>query len=271
MKFRTAAFLLILTLLSLAGCSANRFSAYRKISGFRQMDRLDFSGSYDKALSDPRSGTIFAMRKDTQEIHIFRGGQRINVIGGLGFERTNFQRLSDIGVDSDGGLLALDSAQKILRKFTPEGGVVAELSFSGLRQPELFCVGLDGTLFLYDAATTEIVCYSQLDNSELYRFPRFVLEQPVWISCNHDYVFSYSQVKGQTDVFYILGQYKETLAGQVLFDPFNNPIRTGDVVPVYVSTLPKLLSLNSETLVLLYDNYIQTYRIDYERGADATQ
>ncbi len=258
-------------LLLVTACSNSHISAYRKLEGFGDLENFRVDAAYDKAVSDTRAQTIFALRKASQEIHIYRGGSLINSVGGLGFERTNFQRLSDIGVDTDGGLLALDSAQKILRKFSPEGGVIADVQFTALRQPELFCQSGDGTLFIYDASSSELVCYSQLDNSELYRFGRFELEQPASIACNRDYLYAYSAVKDCTYVFFLLGQYKETLPGQVVFDNFNNPIRVQDVVPAYASAPPKLMQISDDSLVLLQSNEIRLLRLIYARGSDAAQ
>lgn len=263
--------MIVLSAVLIPGCSNNRFQAYRQIAGYTNTGMIQLDGSYDKAVSDPQANMVFALSKATQEVHIFQGGVRINSIGGIGFERTNFQRLSDIAVDNDGGLLALDSAQKLLRKYSEKGSLVAELKFSALQQPELFCVGSDGTFFVYDSATAEIVCYSQLDASELYRFGRFELEQPVSIACNQDYLYAYSSVKNCTYVFYILGQYKETIPRQVIYDAFNNPIQSQDVIPSYSSELPRLMSITSDIVCLLFNNAIRTVQIHYTRGEDAAQ
>lgn len=262
---------IVLSAVLIPGCSNNRFSAYREISGYTNSSLIQLDASYDKAVCDPQANVVFALSKATQEVHIFRDGTRINSIGGIGFERTNFQRLTDIAVDNDGGLLALDSAQKLLRKYSEKGGLVAELKFSALQQPELFCLSSDGSLFVYDSASSEIVCYSQLDASELYRFGRFELEQPVSIACNHDYLYAYSSVKNCSYVFYILGQYKETIPQQVIYDSFNNPIQSQDVIPVYSSELPKLMSITADTVCLLFNRAIRTVQVNYARGEDAAQ
>lgn len=267
----TACFLLIALLALLAGCSNARLTAHRRIDAVRQTGSVSLARAYDKAVSDPRAGVVFALDKTGQGIDIFRGGIRVNSLGGLGFERTNFQRLSDIGTDTDGGLLALDSSLKVLRKFSPEGGIVSEQQLTSLRQPELFCMGLDGNLFVYDAASAEIVCYSGLDFAELYRFGRFQIDRPASLACNHDYLWVYSAARNQTDVFFLLGQYKETLEGQVIYDMFDNPIRSGDVHPLYSSLAPGPMSISSEQILMLFEREIRIYRIDYLRGPDETR
>lgn len=270
MRFETRFIILMALTALMAGCAGNRFTAYRKLEGFQTLKPpLPVEDSYRKAVSDPDGKVIYALAWAKQEVHIYREGQHLNSIGGLGFERTNFQRLSDIGVDTDGGLLALDSAQKLLRKFSPEGRAVGEISLSSLRQPELFCQGDDGTLFVYDAGPGEIVCLSPLDYAELYRFGRFELQLPVSLACNRDYLYAYSADRGTTYVFYLLGQFKESVPAQLAFDAFNNPIRLSDVIPAYSSSLPDLMTVNGDTLTLLFHDRIEQRRISYARGSDA--
>ncbi len=260
---------LILFALLLAGCSSSRMTAQRQIAdlGFSGSIRLD--ENLDKAVTDFRGTTVFALNRSSQEIHIFKDDKRINSFGGMGFDRTSFQRLADIGVDTDGGLLALDTSLKILRKYTTEGRAIAELQLETLHQPELFCVGEDGDLYVFDATTSEIVSFSRLDARELYRFGRFELEKPVWIACNHDLIYAYSQANDRTYVFYLLGQYKETLSGQVAFDMFNNRIDPELLVPGSGPIQPKMVSVNKDNVLLLFEREIRTYRINYARGGDA--
>lgn len=263
--------LLILFALLVAGCTSSRIAASRQIENIHPGESIRLDGDFDKAVTDPRGVTVFAMNRSSQEIHIFRDGKRMNSFGGLGFDRTSFQQLADIGVDTDGGLLALDSSQKTLRKYTPEGRIIAELQLESLQKPELFCVGEDGDLFIYDATTSEIVCFSRLDGRELYRFGRFELEKPVWIACNHDLLYAYSHANERTYVFYLLGQYKEAVFGQVVYDMFNNRIDTQLVVPETSAVQPKAMNVSGDKLLLLFEKEIRTYRMDYARGEDAQE
>lgn len=257
--------ILIPIALLLAACSGNRFSAYRAIDALELADYVPGTG-YDKAVCDPLARVVFAMSRSSHEIHIFREGRRVNAIGGLGFDRTNFQRLSDIGVDSDGGLLALDSVQKLLRKFSPEGKVVTELSLGALHQPELFCAGADGSLYVYDAATQEIVCFSAFDASELYRFGRFQLKQPASLCCGRDFLAAYNPALNSTDVFYLLGQYKETVPDLVVFDYFNNPISPESTPELTLHGRVRLLTLNRDAVCALYSDGIRVFRARYRQG-----
>ncbi len=202
---------LFLLFLLLAGCAENRTLPAPSASTQVRVATYPVNRAYAKAVSDNQGKTVYAMNWESQEIDILAEGVLRNSIGGLGFERNNFQRLRDIGVDTDGSLLALDGAQKLLKKFTPEGMLVTELKFEGLNQPELFCVAPDGTIFIYDAAPSEIVCYSPLDGKEFNRFGRFELDRPVNLDCNRDYLWVHNREKQTTRVFYLLGQHIDTL------------------------------------------------------------
>jgi len=269
---KTAISALSILLLLMAGCANPRFSPAREIRGRELIRVLNVEHNYDKAVSDSRGEMVYALLRSAQEIHIYQGARRVNSIGGLGFERTNFQRLADIGVDTDGGLLALDTAQKLLRKFSPEGRLMAELQLKGLQQPELFCVGSDGTLFVHDSASSEIVSFSRLDASELYRFGRFELELPSWLACSRNYVYAYSRERDRTYVFYQLGQHKWTWEGLWAFDDFDNPIQSQP--ETYESRSfrqPRAISVNGAVQTETRDFEIKMTRLIYGGSNDAAQ
>ena len=271
MKRCSGLLIILLSLLFLGNCADNSFLVRRDIDHLEFIKAIPVGMEYDKAIFSAPTNSVFAMHKASQEIHIYRDGKRINSIGGLGFERTNFQRLNDIGIDTDGGLLALDKVTKVLRKFSPEGLYISEIKFDALNQPELFCIGTDGTIFVYDATSSEIISISPLDSKELYRFGRFEIEQPIYLDCNNDYLFAYNSPKNITYVFYLYGQYKETLNGQFVYDTFNHPINVDDVYPLIGRQIPpKLMTIRDQVLTLLYPQEICLVKIAYTRGSDAT-
>lgn len=271
MKRCSGIFIILLSLLFLGNCADNSFIARRDIDHFEFIRAIPVGIEYDKAIYSAPTNSVFAMQRASQEIHIYRDGKRINSIGGLGFDRTNFQRLNDIGIDTDGGLLALDKVTKVLRKFSPEGLFISEIKFDTLNQPELFCMGKDGTIFVYDSTSSEIISISPLDTKELYRFGRFEIDQPMYIDCNNDFLFAYNSKKNVTYVFYLYGQYKETLTGQFVYDLFNHPISVNNIYPLIGrQTPPKLMTTNAQMLTLLYPQEICLVKIVYKRGINAT-
>ncbi len=272
--YRTYATLLVLVLFAvlLAGCAENRTFPPKVETVRERVAEFPVARVYTKAVSVARGKTVYAFVRASQEIDIYVDGVRTNSIGGLGFERGNFQRLSDIGVDTDGGLLALDSARKLLRKFTPEGMFVSEFRFESLSQPELFCVAPDGTLFVYDAAPSEIVCFSPLDAREFNRFGRFELNQPQNLDCNKDYLWAQNRDREATQVFSLLGQLDLAVK---LFQALD---RVGNMFGYYqgegshnVVTPPLSLTVQGDLVTVLWGNEIWLDRLVYGRGDDETQ
>ena len=258
--------LAIVAALALGACSGNRFRAYKRIGGFRKLEPMTLEANADKAVSSMGGRLVYTFGKASQEICFYRDGKRVNTLGGLGFDRTSFQRLSDIGVDQDGSLLALDSALKVMRKFTPEGRLLSELKLNRLIQPELFCGNTEGNFYVYDAASSEIVCLSQFDMAEQYRFGRFVVEQPSSLACNQEYLWVYSQRLDRTCVFYLLGQFKEALEGQVAFDSFNNPVRIADIDPGWAAKPSALMRIDSSVVSLSDGKLLQLVELLHVGG-----
>lgn len=272
--FRKFAFVppLILLALITAGCAENRTAAPQRQSSLSRVYGFAVPREYAKAVSDRRGQTIYAFSRDSQEIDIWVDGLRLNSLGGLGFERSNFQRLSDIGVDTDGGLLALDTAQKLLRKFTPEGMFVSEISFAGLLQPELFCVAPDGTLFVYDAVPSEIVCFSPLDGREFNRFGRFELDRPTNLDCNKDYLWAQNRGQESTQVFSLLGQHLYSPNLFLALDRVGNLIgfSRGQGISNVVHD-PLSLTVQGDLVTVLWEDEIWLERVVYTGSGDETQ
>lgn len=221
--------------LILMSCASARYSPRRQIESIDLIQFITNVDQIDKAVADPVSGTVFALSKANQQIHIYRDGKRINSIGGMGSQSYNFQRLSDICMDNDGSLLALDTVAKQLRRFSGEGLLLGRMDLSGLIQPELAVMSPDRDLIIYDAAPQELVCLSMFDGSELYRFGKFSLAELKSLSCSRDLLGAYSLSRFQTQVYYLLGELKDTAGGQYLIDSFGNYIligsAAGDILP----------------------------------------
>ncbi len=270
----TPMFLLpLLLLFLLSACASTRFNAKREIEAITFVEFIQSDIAYDKAVADPVSGSVFALLKAEQQIHVFRDGKKSNSFGGLGTQAYNFQRLTDIALDNDGSLLALDMVAKELRRFSPEGNLLARVDLSSLSQPELLVMSADRDLFVYDAAPQELVRISMLDGSELYRFGKFQLKSPTSLSCNRDLVSVYSQGADESQFYYILGQFKENRAGQWLQDSFGNWVLAElprSKVPEDMALMPLLAgsgtaSIYRESIAVVYENGIGLYKIIHRR------
>jgi hypothetical protein len=211
------------------------------------------------------------MSTDWQQIHFFRDRKRVNTIGGMGLERSSFQRLSDIALDSEGNLLALDSLPRKIRRFSSDGMWTGEIEIKNSLQPELLAMAADQTLFVYDAMSGEIICYSPLDGEELYRFGKFQLYRVSNLSVSRNYVIAYSAIDGISHVFSVLGQFIGSKPGQVVYDEYDNEIildkgvlRSGEIL-YHLGVLPSpVLSNSMNALCVASGNKIIQLRPIYE-------
>ncbi|HNX36923.1 MAG TPA: hypothetical protein PL124_04860 [Candidatus Cloacimonadota bacterium] len=173
-----------------------------------------------KAAYDPLSERLFVLDQTSQKVSIFKGSSLMNVVGGFGFEKGNFQKLNDIEIDNDGSLLCLDGMAKVVKRFSTEGAYISEISLSGLALPTSFCVAPDQTMFVYDSATGEIVCLSALDHTEQYRFGRFQVQGLSSMSATRDYLLTYSAESNTSNLFSILGQQLDVYDGFWVMDTY---------------------------------------------------
>ncbi len=260
----------MMILFLMVGCSTNvRIS--RPLESFTLVGQIDTANPVNKAIFSVRSNTVFALSKDWQQIHFFRDFKRVNSIGGMGLERSNFQRLSDIAVDSEGSLWALDTIPRKIRRFSSDGMWAGEIEIKGSAQPELLAVAADQTLFVYDALQGELICYSPLDGAELYRFGKFQLYRISNISVSRNYVVAYSAADRTSHIYSILGQYLGSQPAQVAFDEFDNKIvldrgvlSSGESLHHLGNLVNPVLSISTNALCIASGNRIFQLRPVYE-------
>ncbi len=262
----------LLICLILGACSTVQFRPPMVIDSFAAAGVETFEHPVSKALFDVRSQTLYVMLRDWHEIRLYRDGRMINRIGGLGLERINFRKLGDIALDNDGGLLALDTVARQIRKFSNEGMYVTQIDIAGTVQPELMAVGTDQNIYIYDGLGEQIFVYSLLDGGEQFRFGKFELDRISQLTCNRDYVLAYSMAHDKTTVFTVLGQTLRTIDALCLYDNFNNLVEyrngiltgSSSAVPIAVgSGTIRNLNRSANVLLMAIDNEIRRFNINY--------
>lgn len=261
---------LILALIATA-CSGPQRKAPMDIDVFNLVSSLSTDTSVQKALFHPQSGTVYAMSTASQQISIYRDSKRVNVVGGLGTGTANFRNLSDIALSMEGKLLALDSVAKSLKIFSDDGKAIGEMELKGCAQPVALAAGSDQNVYVYDAASAEIIVYSVLDGAELFRFGKFELPQVSQLGCNRDYVTAYDAVNDKSHIFTALGQFVKQEDGQTLYDDYNNGINLKDGLLLSQMSPASLsmgvnngtLTLSGDILVLVFGQEIRMLKIGY--------
>jgi len=211
--------LVLIALPACAGIESSRNKAPQKLE---LMDRFVLPFTVEKCFYDNISGTYYIMEQNRPNLYFYRNKQQINLIGGFGSDKTNFQKLSDIAQDADGNLLALDGFAKLIRKFNCDGKWIADIDLSAFNQPTRFCITAENDLIVFDAATREIKRISAFDNKAVFSFGRFQIDDVFGISSGRDYIAVVSENREKTTLFSAMGQFIREYPVQMVVDQFQN-------------------------------------------------
>ena len=88
--------LLILLILFLAGCSTIEMQTDRTPERIIIIHKIQTDFIPQKCLYSSINKTAFVSEKETDIIHIYKNGKKVNTIGGLGFTSSSFNKLADI-------------------------------------------------------------------------------------------------------------------------------------------------------------------------------
>lgn len=265
---------MLFALILLAACSSNAKLPPRNISSFSLFNTHSYEESISKAYYDPGSKTTYALVPANHQIHLWRDGKRVNVIGGMGMGNNNFQALADICLASDASVFALDGVGKKVKKFNSDGKLLATWELANTVQPALIALGTEQNCYIWDAAASEIIAYNLLDGSEMYRFGRFEIKRADQLFANRDYLVAYNATEKRSVVFSSLGQLVSESDGQVLYDPYNNGIGLTDTALISkmsaaylpMSGIPGIMTIGRETLAIVVDNrQVRLMQINYEQ------
>ena len=216
---------LIIALGGCAGIESNRNVIPDKLL---LSDNLQLPFKADKCLYDQRTGTYFILEQSRPNIYLYRNKKQINLLGGFGTDKTNFQKLSDIALDPDGNLLALDEFARLIRKYNPEGSWIADIDVSALSQPNRFCVTPDGDLIIYDSASKELQRISSFDGKAMFTFGRFQVESVSGITAGRDLIAVVANKKDKTVLFSGMGLLLKEIPAQVVLDQYQNQYEYAD-------------------------------------------
>ena len=145
----------------LCGCTISQSGRNIEPSGFVEEYHLAPGFKVEKVCYNAMEHVAYLWETNTDQIHIFQNDKLVNTIGGRGFERGNFQKLSDICLSPDGNLIALDSFDRSLKKFDKTGNLVTEIKIDKNLNPSLAAMSLDEKIYIYDGKSKEILV---LDN-----------------------------------------------------------------------------------------------------------
>lgn len=167
----------------------------------------------DKCLYSSAHKTAYVLQKESNLIHLYRNGIRINTIGGMGFDRNQFSKLSDIALAPDGSLLALDMFAKKIKKFDQDGKFITEFALSDLSEPKLFDVSYSESFYIYDESRNEIIVSNYNSETESFQFGSFVLKKPASLIFSDNQIIINDRQNNLTLIFNNLGQKQAEAEG----------------------------------------------------------
>jgi WD40 repeat protein len=147
----------LLLIIIIFGCSYNQTVRRRQPQSFQEQERFSIDIEIKKICYNDFKKVYYIWEANTDYVHIYHKGKKINTVGGKGFGRQNFQKLSDISLSADGYLYAFDSINRTLKKFDENGDLRAEIAISSDFQPQLAAVSIDGKIYIYDDERHDIV------------------------------------------------------------------------------------------------------------------
>ncbi len=235
---------------------------------------IDLSVTYnaDKTIYSPLDNTIYIMDVKSNHIRIYQDKRQLNSIGGLGFNQDNFNRLSDIAISPNGKLLALDSLQKSIKFFDSKGMYLEEHKLTGTAEPFLFDTGIDGTLFVYDRTTNEIIIIDNSLKEEIHRFGKFKFLQPTQLVFNNRQLIVNDS--GKTHIFSSLGNLMRSIDGQIQVDRYGNHYKISGNSIEHIDSGKKFFTglniwqsmlIKGNIMILKADNKIRAGEIIYEK------
>jgi len=261
---------LILLILFLSGCSTIEMKIYRTPENINIFQKIQTDFIPKKCLYSSINKTIFILEKEADIIHIYKNGKEINIIGGLGFTASSFNKLADITLSPDGNLLVLDSFQKKIKKFDIEGKLIAEINLNDFIEPALFAVAIDETYYIYDNASKEIVISRTLNHSDWYTFGKFQLNDPSKIILGKNEITIYDEQNNSTMIFGILGRFRNEMKGNIQIEKQQQYILKNHFIYHPESDSKFAISTNKwndfsikDNVVLLSDNEIWIGKLTY--------
>lgn len=186
---------------------------YQAVS-WQALEEFSIPFQPDRCLYSPLSQTYIIQKGNY--IHLYRKGKEINRIGGLGYGKDNFNKISDLKLAPDGNLLILDSFAKKISKFDLEGKWLTEFSLTGFSNPTLFAMSSGETFYIYDQNRNEIFIVKDFNQTPDESFARFELENPISLQLTKNYIVTYDNAQDKTFFYDLFGSFYKEEAGLLL-------------------------------------------------------
>jgi hypothetical protein len=214
------AFILILILFS--ACSLDRTARSIPIQEIILSEEISLSYNPGKICYDRIYKTTYILERNSNKIYIYENKIYKNVIGGIGTGKTNFQRLADMALATDGGIYALDSAEKKIKKFDRNGQWITEWTLDSFKRPERLAADNENNFYIFDFFGRTISFYNLLTTGVDFDFGRFALSNVENINLVGDNLVIWDKQADQTLIYSSIGKEIKSFPGRVISDRYGN-------------------------------------------------
>ncbi len=252
-------FIFLSATLLLLGCAMNIQTVSPSATGLKRVDVVETPFEIAKVQYNANRNTYYIWEKNSPNIHIFSNGSEINLVGGLGFAKENFQRLSDIGIGVDGSLYALDQLLRKLKKFDPVGKWLLDYDVSWTQEPTKFALDQSNQIILFDDIQKEFIFSSDLRPEDTFTFGKFQVTDVKQITIENNGIVVFEPGSEQTSFFSVLGEYKVSRQGQIISDTRGNLYRLdANFITIIPSNQTAAASVQPYVSIYIADPYILT-------------
>jgi hypothetical protein len=233
----------------LSSCAVGQFAVSRPIERVTLVDMLAVSHPIDKIGYFPADRVFYLLNREDNTIRVYHRGEFFNIIGGTGFADDQFRRLSDIYVHTDGSLLALDSFERVIKRFDTGGRLLNTIPLSNISSPERLAFTSIGALFIYDSFNKEIYVLDPFDLSLSYNFGRFQIEETDEMFIAGDVINIHNRKNNETLVYFTSGMFDKKLDGLSFYEQHKN---------ILTVTENELIDTQTENVLV---NFVNTNRV----------
>jgi len=226
----------------------------------------------DKCLYSSFYDTYFCMNNN--KVTIYSKKKMVNQIGGMGFDQSSFNELSDICLSANNKLIVLDKFSHKISKFDENGSFIQSFILNKTDEPTLIATDMQDNLFIFDAQQNEILVYDNVNNEPINNFGKFSIESPEKLVFQNNNIIVYC--KNKILQFSRIGYLINEFPANIIFDDFGNKfVLKHNLIDAVDNDFQKLLteiSPNSkvnttkENMTFWYKNRIINYEIEYKRN-----
>ena len=225
---KTLRLILLIASIMLTACTVDRAIPRLQLISIVESGEISLPFTPDKICHDKIYKTSYILNRNKNEIHIYSAGKYSNIIGGIGTGKNNFQRLSDITLATDGGIYALDSANRKIRKYDRHGRWITDWGLDSFKRPDKFTADNENNFYIFDFFGRTISFYNLLTEKVEFDFGRFTLSNVSSISINGDNLVVRDKQSNQTMLYSSIGKEIASLEGRYLSDRYGNLIEMED-------------------------------------------